>query len=94
MGKNQIKIQTVDDDEPRIVEVEPDEGSKRGLNRYTSNRPFIEAILTNGPSPVSGEDAKHNIEIAAAIVESGESGKVVEIGSGESAVVSGKPVMR
>jgi myo-inositol 2-dehydrogenase/D-chiro-inositol 1-dehydrogenase len=94
MGKNRIKIQTVDDDEPRIIEVEPDEGSKRGLNRYTSNRPFIEAILTNGPSPVSGEDAKHNIEIAVAIVESGQTGEVVEIGSGESAVGSGKPVIR
>ena len=79
MGKNQIKIQTVDDPEPRILEVEPDEGTKRGLNRYTSNRPFIEAILNDGPSPVSGEDAKHNIEIAVAIVESGRSGEVREI---------------
>jgi UDP-N-acetylglucosamine 3-dehydrogenase len=78
-GKGQIRIQTTDDDEPRIVTVEPDEGTKRKLNRYTSNRPFIEAILNNGPSPVSGEDAKHNIEIAVAIVESGRTGTVVAI---------------
>ena len=80
VGKDQVRIRTVDDPEPRIVEVEPDEGAKRGLNRYTSNRPFVEAILNDGPSPVNGEDAKHNIEIGAAIVESGRTGEVVGIG--------------
>ena len=80
VGKTEIKIQTEGDEEPRIVKVEEDEGSRRKLNRYTSNRPFVEAILNDGPSPVSGEDAKHNIEIAVGIVESGRSGKVVGVG--------------
>jgi len=78
-GKDQIKIQTEEDDTPRILEVEPDAGTRRGLNRYTSNRPFVEAILNDGPSPVSGEDARHNIEIACAIVESGKTGGPVSL---------------
>ena len=78
-GKQQIKIQTIEDDQPRILDVEPDEGTKRGLSRYTSNRPFVEAILNDTPSPVSGEDARHNIEIACAIVESGETGQPISL---------------
>ena len=77
VGRDQIRVQTIDDDEARIVEVK--EQASKGSNRYLSNRPFIEAILNDRPSPVSGEDAKHNIEIGCAIVESGKSGKVVTI---------------
>lgn len=77
VGRDQIRIQTEGDVEPRIIDVATPEF--KGSNRYLSNRPFVEAILNDGPSPVSGEDAKHNIEIAAAIVESGKTDQVVSL---------------
>ena len=78
-GRNEVSVGTVAMDKPESRTVEPDDGAARGLGRHTPNRAFLDAILNDQPSPVPGEDAKKNIEIGLAIIESGESGKVVSI---------------
>ncbi len=78
-GRNTVKVKTADMDEPEEITVEPDPGRDRDLGRLTPNGQFIEAIRNDGPSPVPGEEGRINIAIACAIVESGNTGKVVRL---------------
>ena len=78
-GKNTVKVKTADMDEPEEITVEPDPGTDQGLGRLTPNGQFIEAIRKDGLSPVSGEEGRINVAIACAIVQSGQTGKVISL---------------
>ena len=74
LGAQRYRLRTAGGD--TVEEVELDAG--QGM-RLVPNRQFVEAIRADAPSPVSGEDARHNIEIGLAIVRSGETGQVVDL---------------
>ena len=68
-----MRLRTVDMDEDEIIEVE---GSN---SQAKQDGDFIGAIRAGADSPVSGEDARVNIEIGLAIIESGRTGQVVDL---------------
>lgn len=76
LGAQSYRLCTHEMQEIETIElpVNPAEGM-----RLTPNRQFIESILNNEPSPVSGEDARKNIEIGLAIVRAGQLGEVVHL---------------
>lgn len=74
-----LKIKTAEMDAPEEITVGGDPGTVKGLGRLTPNSQFIEAILNDSPSPVPGEEGRINVAIAAAIVESGRTGSVVQL---------------
>jgi predicted dehydrogenase len=43
---------------------------------------FVNAVLEDKPVPVSGEDGLHALRLALALVESGTTHRVVEMGQG------------
>jgi predicted dehydrogenase len=79
VGRDTVRVQTADMVKPEDITVETDPGTEQGLGRLTPNTAFIEAIRNDGPSPVPGEEGRTNIAIACAIVESGQTGKVVPL---------------
>ncbi len=70
---NKVRLRTVDMDEDEIIEVES------GNVQQKQDGDFIRAVRDGAPSPVSGEDARVNIEIGLAIIESGRTGQVVDL---------------
>ncbi|MBK35649.1 MAG: hypothetical protein CME26_09005 [Gemmatimonadetes bacterium] len=85
-GRDTLKIKTAKMDAPEEITVGIDRASRaRGAAprardaRSIPNSQFIEAILNDSPSPVPGEEGRINVAIAAAIVESGRTGSVVQL---------------
>lgn len=70
---NGVRLRTVDMDEDEMIEVEA------GNVQQNQDADFIRAIRTGDVAPVPGEDARANIEIGLAIIESGRTGKVVDL---------------
>ena len=70
---NSVRLRTTDMDEDEIIEVEG------GNSQAQQDGDFIRAIRAGADSPVSGEDARANIEIGLAIIESGRTGQVVDL---------------
>jgi len=46
---------------------------------------FVEAVRTDGPPPISGEDGLHALQLAQALVQSGRAHQVVQVANPESA---------
>ena len=78
-GRSGIRYRILDVEEPKVVEAPVDSGAARGLFHLPANVDFIRAIREDRPSPVSGKDARHNVEIGLAIIESGRTGSVIEL---------------
>ncbi|MDP6038190.1 MAG: Gfo/Idh/MocA family oxidoreductase [Candidatus Latescibacteria bacterium] len=78
-GRDTLRIRTLEMERPETVEVPTDTGAASGLGRLTPNTEFINAIMNDTPSPVPGEDARKNIEIGLAIIQSGQTGEVVKL---------------
>ena len=78
-GRDTLRIRTLGMDRAETVEVPTDTGAVDGLGRLTPNTGFINAIRNDTPSPVPGEDARKNIEIGLAIMQSGQTGDVVKL---------------
>lgn len=70
-----VRLRTLDADEDEIIEV-----TSNASNMFVQDSDFVRAIREDAPSPVSGEDARVNIEIGLAIIESGKTGEPVRIG--------------
>ena len=78
-GRNKVRVQTHDMEEPEIVEFELGDHWDRGLGKLGQDEDFIRAIREDDASPVPGEDGRANVEIGLAIVQSGQTGEVVRL---------------
>ncbi|MCZ6633973.1 MAG: Gfo/Idh/MocA family oxidoreductase [bacterium] len=78
-GRDTIQLRTLGMEKPDTIQIPPDAHASQGLGRFTPNSDFIQAIQNNQPSPIPGEDARKNIEIGLAIIESGKTGNVIQL---------------
>lgn len=75
VGANAIELQTVGMDGPKRYEVEGD-----GMaTQARQDADFIRAIRDDTEPPVPGIEGRINVEIALAIIKSGETGEVIKL---------------
>jgi len=70
-GKDAVSVMTTDMDKAEVVKAA---GSDRTLDDD-----FVQSLRDGSPPPVTPEDGRANIEIALAIVKSGETGEAVNL---------------
>ena len=75
VGADSVQLKTLDMAQAEMIQVQ-DDGMK---TQARQDADFIRAIREDAPAPVPGEDARVNVEIAAAIIESGTTGSVVTL---------------
>ena len=72
---NGLRLRTLDMEEDETVEVTSNVSAM-----FAQDSDFVRALREGAPSPVPGEDARVNVEIGLAIIESGKTGEPVKTG--------------
>jgi len=75
----EVHLKTVDNEEPETVDTSADGYITRAFGKPAQDADFVRAIREDDVSPITGEDARRNIEIGLAIVASGQSGQPVTL---------------
>jgi len=78
-GRDAVRLMTIGMDEAEIIKVDPGDHVARGLGKLTQDGDFVRAIRENDASPIPGEEGRADVEVGLAIVESGNTGKVVKL---------------
>jgi predicted dehydrogenase len=72
----QVQVRTVGAESTETIDARAEDHVP---GKSTQDADFVRAIREDADSPVSGEDARRNIEIGLAIVQSGKTGEVITL---------------
>jgi len=75
VGTDKVQLKTVDMDAPEVIQV----GGGDVRLQTDQDADFVRALREDAPPPIPGEEGRANVEVALAIMESGETGAVVNL---------------